>query len=136
MYSYSSIPCLRNKLFQMLLIILQYVTFQQCLVSDCPECKLVLCRYRWLPIQNFIQALLSSAVFHQIFSFLTICLVQWFCGAATWSTTKGKFLKSRSADCYKMHLSWIFFWILEFHGEFWIKVLMRKVHETFLYAYL
>ena len=35
---------------------------------------------------------------------------------------KGKFVKSRSADCYKMPLSWVFLAILEFHGEFWIKV--------------
>ena len=33
---------------------------------------------------------------------------------------KGKFVKSRSADCYKMPL--VFLAILEFHGKFWIKV--------------
>ena len=34
--------------------------------------------------QDFIQPLLSTAVLPQIFSFLTVCLVQWLRGVAPW----------------------------------------------------
>ena len=53
--------------------------------------------------QAFIQALLSTAVFPQRFSFFSVCLAQWFRGLAPWQALKGKCLKFRSADSQKMH---------------------------------
>ena len=65
----------------------------------------------WL--QAFIQALFSTAVFPQRFSFFTVCLVQWFCGVAPQYAPKGKIFKFRSADHCKIYFSWIFLVILE-----------------------
>ena len=48
--------------------------------------------------------------------------------------TRGKIFELTSADIWKMHLSWIFLGILEFHGSF--EKLTRKIHTTFLYACL
>ena len=39
-----------------------------------------------------------------------------------WGGPMIEFLKLRSADCLKMHFSWIFLGILELYGDFWRKV--------------
>ena len=67
--------------------------------------------------QAFIQALLSTAIFHQRFSFFTVCLVQLFHGVAPWWTPKDKFLEFRSTDHCKMHFPWILLRALESYQE-------------------
>ena len=37
-----------------------------------------------IPCEAFIQALLSTAIFSQRFSFFTVCLVQWLRGVTLW----------------------------------------------------
>ena len=43
--------------------------------------------------QAFIQALFSTVVFRQRFSFFTVYLVQWLHGVSPWYTAKGKFFE-------------------------------------------
>ena len=83
-------------------------------------------------MQAFIQALLSTAVFLQRFSFFTACLAQWLHGVAPWQTLKAKFFKFRSSDCCKMHFLGIFLEFQSSMGSFEEK-LTRKIHVTFLY---
>ena len=84
--------------------------------------------------QAFIHALLSTVVSLQKFNFFTVCLVQRFRGVSPWYTPKEKYLKCRSADCWKMHFFFfIFLGILSFMGSFEEK-LTRKMHTTLLYA--
>ena len=45
--------------------------------------------------------------------------------------TERKYLRFRSANCWKMHFYWIFVGILEFYGEFLRKVDWREIHTTF-----
>ena len=52
------------------------------------------------------------------FSFITVCLVQWLHGVPHGRHCRKKFLEFRSADCCKMHFSYIFLVILEFYREF------------------
>ena len=84
-------------------------------------------------VQAFIQALLSTAVFLQRFSFLTACLAQWLCGVAPWQTLKGKCFKFRSSDQWKMHFLGFFLEFQSSMGSFEEK-LTRKIHVTFLYT--
>ena len=83
-------------------------------------------------MQAFIQALLSTAVFLQRFSFFTACLAQWLHGVAPWQTMKGKFFKFRSSDGWKMHFLRIFLEFQSSMGSFEEK-LTRKINVTFLY---
>ena len=82
-------------------------------------------------MQAFIQALFSTALFPQRFSFFTVCLVQWHHGpwGGPMVDTNENVLKFRSADRCKMHFSWIFFLILEFHGgvlkKTWLEIYMQ-----------
>ena len=83
-------------------------------------------------VQAFIQALLSTAIFLQRFSFFTTCLAQQLCGVAPWQTPKGKFFKFGSSDCWKMHFLGIFLEFQSSMGSFEEK-LTAKIHVTFLY---
>ena len=61
-----------------------------------------------------------------------------FNGSPLWKIPKGKFLKFKFADHFKIpffFFFWIFFGILEFYGSF-EKNLTRKIHKTFFYACL
>ena len=84
-------------------------------------------------VQAFIQALLSTAVFLQRFSFFTACLAQWLHGMAPWQTLKGKFFNFSSSDCWKMHFLGFFLDFQSSMGSFEEKV-TRKIHVTFLYT--
>ena len=70
---------------------------------------IILNSLRSVPMENgklfraFIQALLSTAVFPQSFSFFTVCLVHYHCKVPPWWALKGKFLKFRSPGCRKMY---------------------------------
>ena len=46
---------------------------------------------------------LSTAVFSHRYSFFTVCLVHYLHTVPPWGTPKGKFLKSRFPDRWKMH---------------------------------
>ena len=63
-----------------------------------------------IPYQAFIQALLSKAIFHQRFSFLTVCLIKYLHEVLPWWAPKGKYLKFGSPDCCKIHF-WHSFWL-------------------------
>ena len=84
-------------------------------------------------VQAFIQALLSTAVFLQRFSFFTAYLAHWLCGVALWQTSKEKFLKFWSSDCWKMHFLGFFLEFQSSIGSFEEK-LTRKIHVTLLYT--
>ena len=40
--------------------------------------------FHYGPLQAFLQALFSTAIFPQRFSFFSICLAQWLHGVAPW----------------------------------------------------
>ena len=51
-----------------------------------------------------------TAVFPERLNFFTVCLVNYLCEVLPWLAPKGKFLKFRSPDCWKMHF-WHPFWL-------------------------
>ena len=59
--------------------------------------------HKYLSEQAFIQALLSTAVSPQRFSFFTVCLVHCLHEVSPRWTAKENILKLRSPDCRKMH---------------------------------
>ena len=85
-------------------------------------------------VQAFIQALLSTAVFLQRFSFFTAYLARWLRGVAPWQTSKGKLFKFWSSDCWKMHFLGFFLEIQSSIGSFEDK-LTRKIHVSLLYTH-
>ena len=87
-------------------------------------------------LQAFIQALLSTGVFLQRFSFFTVCLVQWLCEGYGRHCREN--LKFRSADHWKMHYSLVLGFFLEFQGFMgsFEEMLTRKIPTTFFYACL
>ena len=89
-----------------------YITYTKCSILNLLYIDIHIC------ISGFYPSTFVYSCFPQRLSFLTICLVQWLHGVAPWQTLKGKFLKCRSADCWKLNFSLIFLEILEFYGEF------------------
>ena len=89
-------------------------------------------------MQAFIQALFSTALFPQRFSFFTVCLVQWHHGpwGGPMVDTKENVLKFRSADRCKMHFSWIFFFNFRVSWGSFEENLAGNIYATFLYACL
>ena len=84
-------------------------------------------------VQAFIQALLSTAVSLQRFSFFTAYLAHWLRGVAPWQTPKEKSFKFRSSDRWKMHFLGFFLEFQSSVGSFEEK-LIRKIHLTVLYT--
>ena len=83
-----------------------YVCMYACMYV-CMYVYMYVCMYVCM-YQVFIQALLSTAIFPQRFNVFTACLNQWLRRVASWQTLQAKFLKFRSADCWKMYISQIF----------------------------
>ena len=76
-------------------------------------------------VQAFIQALLSTAIFPQRFSFFTVCLFQWLQGWPHGRHQKENFLRFRPVDYWKIYFSQIF--PRNFHNFVKISVLMTFI---------
>ena len=67
--------------------------------------------YMYIYPQDFLQALLRTAVFTKRFSFFRVCLIHCLHEISPEWTAKERFLKFRSPDCWKMH----------FQHSFWLQ---------------
>ena len=74
--------------------------------------------------------------------FLYVCLAQWPRGVAPWYTMKGKFLKFRFADRWKMHFPWNFrvswgvlkkSWLGRYIQLFYISNLLTTFQMSYIY---